>query len=1319
MRSATRVLLCAVVFVATARAIPADMHRVVQNKEFDLTRLPIAFEENLGQFQKNIRFAAHGSGYSLFLGSKEAVLEVLENNPHDSTKQIHQFIRLTFAGASSKTKPQGLDLLPGKSNYLIGKNPEQWHQDIRQFGKVKYRSIYPGADLVYYGHEGAVEFDFHLAPGADASPITLNLEGASSLEVTEGGNILLHLVRGVIRLTKPDVYQVLNGIRHTVNSRFVLLGENSIGIRLDHYDKNSTLVIDPTLSFATLIPVNNNTQPQSIALDSQGNIFIGGTTFASDYPTKNAFQSSNGGYTDAFITKLNPTGESIVYSTYLGGSGFDGGSAVAVDQSGQAYLAGGVGSLDFPTTPGAFMTTCPSSFSCNTPFVAKFSPDGHLLYSTLTGGSNNAASGLAVDSYGGAYIVGTAASNDMPVVNAFEPNFPGFLCTSCNTAFLQKLNPDGSALVYSTYFGGTGTGGVPFTTGNGVAVDKDGDAYIVGSTASIPTHNPIQPGPGGTTAYIAKFTPDGTALSYATYFGGSGGDSAVGVAVDPLGNAHITGTSGSCDFPLSFHAFNADCSANRFDTKVFVAVLDPDGDRVVFSTFLGSGFVSAIAVDSEGDTFIDGSTAAVDFPVRKAIQASPQASLGNSNAFVSEFNLEGRLVFSTYLGGQAGAQATGIAADREHHLFVTGASQGDFPILHPLQLPTSQSCCYSFFIARIDPEDHHPEISLSPRSSPVLSLRNVSSSLLSIASITPSSNFTKGGNCVDRLAPGTVCTLVLQGAADQQTVGTVTIATNASHSPQIFKINKSPFGDNVGPLVTIAPIFINFPQQLVNTPSALQTVIISNAGLQPASITEIAVVSGDFSQTNDCPSILIPPSFCTVRVQFQPGSSFSSGGQLAIVVDQNRSTVFLRGSASNSAFAASTTYLQFPAQYTGTTSLTRVVNFTNTSPYAASLGGVSVTPGFLERSNCSTIVQPHASCRAAISFVPTSNEQLNGTLNAESFGPGGAQTVSLSATGLIQSSLSVSPITLDFPQALVGVNDNPQGINVTNISQQTVNVTSVVVSGPFSQTNTCVGALTPAASCQVNVSFLPTTPGPASGSLTINLGEGGTSQVLSLTGTATTPLTFFPSQVVFGEQRVGTASPQTFLSISNSSFTSSISLNSFQIQGDFSIAQNPCPAVLQRFFGCALQIVFTPQATGNRTGNVIISASDSSQPHVIPLKGIGVGAGVLTLSLSSLDFGTQRIHTLSAPQSVALSNTGTGPLHFSGVSASPQFQVRGNCQGTLAPGARCVLEVSFFPTLAGILDGVVTIQDDTAGSPHSISLTGISTVEFEKEDESE
>lgn len=237
MRSATRVLLCAVVFVATARAIPADMHRVVQNKEFDLTRLPIAFEENLGQFQKNIRFAAHGSGYSLFLGSKEAVLEVLENNPHDSTKHIHQFIRLTFAGASSKTKPQGLDLLPGKSNYLIGKNPEQWHQDIRQFGKVKYRSIYPGADLVYYGHEGEVEFDFYLAPGADASPITLNLEGASSLEVTEEGNILLHLVRGVIRLTKPDVYQVLNGIRHTVNSRFVLLGENSIGIRLDHYDK--------------------------------------------------------------------------------------------------------------------------------------------------------------------------------------------------------------------------------------------------------------------------------------------------------------------------------------------------------------------------------------------------------------------------------------------------------------------------------------------------------------------------------------------------------------------------------------------------------------------------------------------------------------------------------------------------------------------------------------------------------------------------------------------------------------------------------------------------------------------------------------------------------------------------------------------------------------------------------------------------------------------------------------------------------------------------------------------------------------------------
>jgi hypothetical protein len=1301
-------LLCNLLLVATTVQANSKKHIGRESHSSNLDRLPLVFEENNGQFDNHVKFVARGSDYTVFLTSDQALLGVRAGNESGTrgpgtAGQNARLVRMTLIGANIDSPVRGLEQQIGKSNYLIGNDPRNWHSNIPHFGKVEYRGIYPGIDLVYYGQKGSLEYDFRLAPGADVGLLAMRFEGVSHLETTPRGDIFSIVGDGVVRLGNPNVYQERDGVRHKVRSHFNVRGTNEVSIALGNYDKNSALIIDPVLTYATLIPTNNNTQVQGIAVDSEGNIFIAGTTFATDYPTEDAVQTSNHGYTDAFITKLSPTGNLIIFSTYLGGSQFDNGRAVAVDAAGNAYLGGTVGSPDFPTTPGAFMSTCASAFLCNTPFVAKFSQDGHLIYSTLTGGSNNPLAGIAADKNGNAYITGTAAANDMPVVNAFEPNFPGL------AAFVQKINPDGTALVYSTYFGtGSGQG----TTGAGISVDSAGSAYIVGSTSGIPTKNPIQSGPiaFSSTAYIAKFLPGGSDLAYATYIGGSGGDSAVGVAVDRAGNAHVTGNSLSCDFPLTLHAFDATCANSSDDWKVFVLAVDATGSRLLFSTFLGGGYAAAIASDPWGNTFVDGRTGSHNFPTRKAVQSSNQAS--NGNGFVSEFDIKGHLIFSTYLGGQAGAEPAGIAVDddqNDHSVYVTGIGQGDFPIVAPLPQKPSQSCCYSFFIAKINAdtdESDQPQISLSPLTSPVLSLRNPSSTPLHISGITTSSNFTKGGDCGARIDPGSGCTLILEGTADQKTHGTVTISSDASAHPQTFDITKSPWGNTVGSVVTVTPQQLDFPAQFTGTPSAWQQVVITNVGLTPSSIDFVAVVAGEYTQTNDCPTMLHPPSFCTIKVQFRPANSSSGGGQLAVVVDQNRSTVYLNGSASSSAFLASTQALQYPPENKGSVSLERLVNFTNTTPYPAAIVGITTTQGFIEKNTCFVAVPPHGDCRAAVRFVPTANQLLTGSLTAKTYGPGGAKTVDLFATGLIKSSISVSPITLDFPQVFVGVPFG-QPISVTNTAGKPVAIDNVSTSGPFSQSNTCVGTLAVGASCPVNVTFTPTTAGAVSGSLHISLGANGTSQVLSLTGTAITPLRLYPSPVVFEQQVVGTSKENALVMANDSNVA--ISINSIEVSGsDFSLSPNFCPAPLPPFIGCSFGILFKPSATGVRSGKITLSASDSSQPHVVQLQGIGVGPGALTLSLASVDFGVQALETASSPRTLTLSNTGTGPLHF-GISASPQFLVSGSCAGTLAPGTSCSVSVRFAPTVPGILEGLVTVNDDSLGSPHTVSLTGIGT----------
>ena len=1260
--------------------------------------LPLVFELNQGQAAPDVRFLARTGAITALLGPSRTLLLL----PQSNRRTASRVITLDLMGGNRSATAEGVGLLAGRSNYFIGRDPSKWYTGIPQFARVIFKSVFPETDVIYYGNEGTVEYDFVLRPGADPHALAFRISGSSSLRLNDDGDIVVAIGNDEFLLRRPSVYQERRGWRQAVTAEYALQNGNEVTIKVGAYDRHRQLVVDPVLSYSTLIGANNSATVQGMAVDSSGDVYITGTTSATNYPTVNAFQSSNAGYDDVFVTKLNPTGDQILYSTYLGSSGFDSGRAIAVDAQGNAYVTGNIGGPDFPTTPGAFMTTCPGI--CNTPFVTKFLNDGTLSYSTFMGGSNIAASAIAVDSAGAAYITGTAASTDLPLVNAFQSTPAG--------GFVQKLDPTGSGLDYSTYLGGGADSGL------GIAVDSAGSPYVVGDTSAtnFPLKNPIQLSLiGGPNAFITKFSPDGSSLVFSTYLGGTSpyffsyeGDYAKGVAVDSSGTVHIVGTSSSCEFPLTLGALNTDCVNVGYDQKVFVLALNPAGSQLLFSTFLRSGTASGIAVDAKGNSYVSGTTIAQNFPVLNPIESTSQRS--NSTGFVSELDLTGKLKFSTYLGATSGgSQAAGIAVDAKGGIYVAGGAQGDFPLLNPIPSQILQSTYYTLFISKISPKSV-PQFSLSPRVSPTLALRNVSSVPLTITSITSSSNFTEGGSCSSSLAAGAGCTLILEGADDHKKTGSVTITSNAYKNPQTFVISKASTGDTVSSVFAIFPLYVTFAPQLIGTTSGAQQIVIQNLGLQPGAINSITVIpSSPFTQTNDCPAELNQGSTCTISVTYTAATAQDSAA-IDIVHDPNQTqdTVFLSGVGASSAIVASTPAVGFGSQLVGMAPLPRIVNLANTTPYSATVTGISASTGFVQTNTCTKPLPPQASCRVAVSYQPTTNQNAAGTLTATNYGPGGGATVSLSATGLINGDLTVSPIEVDFPPTVLNTTFNASPVTLANVSSSLISITSIQALAPFSQTNTCGSSLGVGASCQITVAFTPTQLGSFTGTVSVAFSGSGSPQSINLTGTGTTILSFTPSPVVFGQQEVGTQSPQTYLSVDNSS-SQSITLKSVTIQGsEFSIAQNACPTTLKPFTGCALQLVFTPSATGLRTGTVSLSASDYSQPHMISLQGTGIGAGQLTLSATSLQFAPQKVGTTSAAQMVMVTNTGSAPINFSGITSSATFFPTSNtCGGSLSAGASCTISVQFAPTLKGILAGTLTIDDDAAGNPHTFALSGV------------
>ena len=583
-------------------------------------KLPLYFEANKGQTDEQVRFLARGSRSTLFLTPSEAVLVFTHREVSRTV------LRMTFIGANPEPSVVGAEELPGKANYFIGSDPANWRTDVPTYAKVRYKNVYPGIDLIYYGNQRQLEYDFVVSPGADPKRIRLGFQGADKLEVDAQGDLVLHTATGVIRQRKPVIYQEVEGARREIAGGYVLEGARRVGFRVTAYDAHRPLVIDPALFYSTYLGGSDSDEGFAIAVDTAGTAYVTGGTFSIDFPTtQGAFQTTLVGFHGvAFVTKLNSTGSGLVYSTYLGGAIADRGQAIAVDIAGNAYVTGLTFSKDFPTTPVAFQST-PNLLAGNNAFVTKLNPLGSaLVYSTYLGGiSRDHATGIAVDAAGNAYVTGNTSSVQFPTTpGAYQTTFGGSndVLIYQGDAFVVKLDPTGSALIYSTFLGGSGD-----DIAYGIALDSSGNAYVVGATASTDfptTPGAFQPTFGGGEAhvFVAKVNPLGSALVYSTYLGGSDHDEGFGIALDglPSPNAYVTGETRSTDFPIIPGAIQPTFAGGTgFD--VFVTKLDPTGSALIYSTYLGGpgdDYGNAIAVDAlpNPNAYVTGVTASTTFP---------------------------------------------------------------------------------------------------------------------------------------------------------------------------------------------------------------------------------------------------------------------------------------------------------------------------------------------------------------------------------------------------------------------------------------------------------------------------------------------------------------------------------------------------------------------------------------------------------------------------------------------------------------------------------------------------------------------------------
>ncbi|HLH43202.1 MAG TPA: SBBP repeat-containing protein, partial [Bryobacteraceae bacterium] len=587
-----------------------------------ISNLPASFEPNRGQTDRRYNYVSRGMGYSLSVGPAEALLQLASQGKDGSAKRSAT-VGFKMLGANSRARGRALADQPGKTNYFIGDDPARWLKDVPRYGRIEYREVYPGIDLAYYGAAGQLEYDFVLGPHANPRRIRMQIEGAEQIEIDGQGDLVIHVAGSEIREKRPVVYQQTPGGRRLVEARYVALGGNRVGFETESYDPAKPLVIDPSIVFSTFFGGAGNDGALGVVLDANGNFYVTGFTRSAPI---------SGAQFGQPFTGTPPDGK------------------------------GGPGIAEY---------------------VAKISPTGALLFITYFGGTSDQIGGhIALDSSNNIYVAGNTASSNFPTLNPFQKNFGG----GTYDAYLLKLNSAGNSLIYSTYLGGSGD-----DFAYGIQVDSFGEPYIVGQTSStnFPTANATQPHYAGglQDAFAAKFSANGTSLLYSTYFGGSVYETAKGLVLDSLGNSYMFGFTGSSDFPQQ-NPLALASTCNWPTRHAFAAKLTPTGGTA-WSTLIcgtdGDDAVNAGVLTPSGNLLLGGETSSTTFPATmNAVQASFAG--GPVDAFITELDPTGVLLYSTYLGGSDDDAVDGMAVDSMGNWYIAGDTASvDFPTVHPIQ----------------------------------------------------------------------------------------------------------------------------------------------------------------------------------------------------------------------------------------------------------------------------------------------------------------------------------------------------------------------------------------------------------------------------------------------------------------------------------------------------------------------------------------------------------------------------------------------------------------------------------------------------------
>ena len=937
-------MLVLVIGVASSEAQSVAQRGTARN--FDLGKLPLSFEANRGQSAPQIKFISRGPGYRAYLMSngmnlslRTGKMDASAGSPSPSATRRSRNLSLEFRllGAAANPAIVGENPLAGRVNYFIGSDPSKWQRNVPTYGQIRYKNVYRGIDLIYYGNGRQLEYDFAIAPNADPQQIRFEVKGANQTRVSDDGSLILATAGGELRFQAPVVYQESQGQRTPVVGGYVLDDANHVSFRLSEYDSQKALIIDPVLVYSTYLGGSGDEQVGGIAVDGTGSVYVVGTTDSSDF-SLSAIGSSVAGSNQVFVAKFDATGKNLVYADYLGGSNDDYGYGIAVDGSGRAYVTGSTASSNFPLVH-ALQGTYPGGFNA---FISKISTDGStLMYSTYFGGNgSDIPTGVTTDNSGNLIVAGYTSSTNLPVANAYQstvsPNLGGMYG---NYGFITKVSPDGSTLVSSTYFGGSANvafncGGTPCwpqpsTTITAMAADANGNIYLTGTTNTYDL--PVTQGAYLTTnstqmntsvGFVSKFSAAGS-LQYSTYlYGGSGLPVGMsGIAVDTTGSAYVTGVALSDGtFPVTSTSICNPSTDGYACSYAFVTKFDPLGSSLSYSTFLGannSALPQAIVVDSNRNAYVLGVTSTNAF---NTVNALEPFSGGNDLLLVEIDASASSQLFATYLGGTADEQGApgGMVLDSTGNLYIAGiTTSADFPVTSGAVQGQLAGAADSFLM-KIGPASQGG-VSLTPPSLQFASqlvgsispsqnvvLRNLGSAPLSISAVQANGDFSETNDCGSSVPAAGSCSLAITftPTSGGTRSGSIVLQDDGAASPHAINLT----GSGLGAGVSLSAQSLTFSSVAVGLSSAPQSVTLTNSGTQALTVANVQV-AGSFAQTNNCPASLAPASNCTINVTFTPAATGSSNGTVTITdnAGSGSQTVQLTGTGADFALTASST----------------------------------------------------------------------------------------------------------------------------------------------------------------------------------------------------------------------------------------------------------------------------------------------------------------------------------------------------------------------------------------------------------------------------